>query len=174
MNWQLLFTALSCALFFGFVALCVKKYGLQSCYSAYGPLWAKTPPFSYGFNPWNIVTFLTAFILVPVLIEAGKDNPWQFLGFWCPALLLFVALTPDYGTNKLAGTVHIVCAGLAALLSVLYICFIAPKLWWIIPVVLVLATIASLITGFKKYWDFWYEMAAYVGIYTVTFLMVTK
>lgn len=172
MIWQYILTALSCALFFGFVVLCVKKFGLRSCYSAYGPLWAAIPPFTFTFNPWSIVTLVTAFILVPVTIEVAEGSSWQFLGFLCPALLLFVALTPDYGTNKVAGVVHVVCAGLAALMSVLYILLVTPNLWWIIVVVVALATAASLYTGFKAHWDFWFEMAAYVGIYTTVFLAI--
>ena len=171
MIWQYVLAALSCALFFGFVALCVKKFGLQSCYSAYGPLWAKTEPFSYLFNPWNIITFATAFMLVPVLLENSEGSPWQFAGFLCPALILFVALTPDYAVNKLAGIVHVVCAALGAVFSIVYILCVAPKFWWVILVYVIAASIGTIIYG-KWSWNFWFEMAAYAGIYTTVFLLI--
>ena len=168
MFWQYLLTALSCALFFGFVVLCVCKYGLLSCYSAYGPAWHKTYP---KFNVWSAVTLVTAALLIPVLLENSEGNPWQFAGFLCPAMLLFVALTPDYGTNPLAGKVHSICAGLGALFSIVYILCVYPSLWWLLVVYVALASLGTLICG-KYYWCFWFEMAAYAGIYTTMFLVI--
>lgn len=171
MIWQYVLTALSCAMFFGFVVLCVKKFGLQSCYSAYGPLWGQLTPAAGMLNIWSIVTFVTAFMLVPVMIENADGSPWQFAGFLCPVLILFVALTPDYATNKLAGAIHIVCAVLGAALSIVYILCVAPKFWWVILVYVTAASLATLRYG-KWSWDFWFEMAAFAGIYTTVFLML--
>ena len=160
----------SLVLFFGFVVWCVCKFGLLSCYSAYGPEWEKiTKP-----NVWSIVTFATAFMLVPVLLDCSDGNPWQFTAFICPASILFVALTPDYGTNKLAGIVHIIGASIGAIFSILVVVFVFPQLWWLILVYLVVATIAAFVTGFKEHWDFWYEMAAYALIYTAVGVMLIK
>ena len=171
MIWQYVLTALSCALFFGFVVLCVKKFGLQSCYSAYGPLWAQVTPSAGMLNIWSAVTLITAFMLVPVLIENADGSPWQFAGFLCPALILFVALTPDYATNKLAGIIHVVCATLGAVFSIIYIIFVAPQFWWLILVYVTLSSLATLYFG-KWSWNFWFEMAAYAGIYTTVFLII--
>ena len=164
-------TAFSAGLFFGFVGVCIYIYGLKTCYSAYGPCWAKTPPYSFTYNPWIIVTALTALLLVPVTIEISDGNPWQWTGFFCPALLLFVALTPDYGRNKMAGIVHTVCAGLAAILSVVYILCVFPKLWWLPVTYASIAAVATVISG-KDYWCLWFELAAYLGIYTTVLLMI--
>lgn len=169
--WPFILTLISAVLFFGFVALCVKKFGLESCYSAYGPHWAKTPPFTWTLNPWNIVTLLTAAMLVPVLITAGEGSPWQFTGFICPAMLLFVALTPDYGRNPLSGKVHSICAAISAVFSVIFLIAIAPKLWWLLLVVYGLAGLCTLYYG-KYYWCFFAEMAAYLSIYVGIFIMI--
>lgn len=173
MLWQYIFISISAVIFFGFVAFCWAKFGLESCYSAYGPHWAKTPPFSWSFNPWSLVTGFTAAILIPVMLTASEGSAWQFTGFLCPVLLLFVALTPDYGKDKMAHIVHMVSASASALFSILYILFVAPHLWWLIVVYVVAATVCTFIFG-KWSWNFWFEMAAYLGIYTTIFMIIGK
>ena len=168
MIWQYILTGLSCALFFGFVALCVAKFGLQSCYSAYGPLWREALP---EFNIWSAVTLATAFLLIPPLLESSDGNPWQYTGFLCPALIMFVALTPDYNKGGMPLTVHSFCAAGGALFAVLYIIFVAPQLWWLIVLYLGLATAAMLHCG-RWSFVFWYEMAAYAATYTVMFVII--
>jgi hypothetical protein len=169
--WTLILTIISAATFFGFVAYCWAKFGLLDCYSAYGPAWAKTPPFSWTFNPWSLVTVLTALLLIPVMVEVSSGSNWQFTGFLCPALILFVGLTPDYGHNDLANKVHCICAAVGALFSIVYILAVATHLWWLILVYVVAAAALTLYFG-KSYWCFFFEMAAYLGIYTAVFVMI--
>ena len=164
----LVLTILSAILFFGFVALCVWKFGLQSCYSAYGMLWRDAFP---PFNIWSAVTFTTAALLVPAILEASKDNPWQAVAFFCPALIIFVAATPDYATNHPAGILHSVAAALSALLSLVFIFAIAPHLWGLPVLFVLLATFATLLCGAYSAM-FWGEMAAYATIYTAMFLLI--
>ena len=168
MIWQYILTGLSCALFFGFVALCVWKFGLHSCYSAYGMLWREAFP---PFNIWSVITFTTAALLIPPILEASKDNPWQAVAFFCPALIMFVAVTPDYGTNPSAGILHSVCAALSALLSLVFIITIAPHLWGLPVLFVLLATVAMFACGAYSAM-FWYEMAAYATIYTAMFILI--
>lgn len=164
-----MFTTLSAVLFFGFVILGVLMFGLLSCYSAYGPAWG----YSYPRVPniWSVVTFVTAVLLVPVLIVAGEGSAWQFTGFLCPAAIAFVALTPDYGTNKLAGKVHTFAAALGAMWSVVFIICVTPALWWLLVLYIGLAGLATVISGIY-YWCFWFEMAAYLAIFTAMFVML--
>lgn len=166
--WTLVLTIISAALFFGFVALCVAKFGLQSCYSAYGMKWREAFP---PLNIWSAVTFTTAVLLVPAILEASKDNPWQAVAFFCPALIMFVAVTPDYQTNPSAGILHSACAIGAALLSMVFILLIAPKLWGLLVIYLILAALGILAFG-KFSALFWGEMAAYITIYTAVLVII--
>ena len=168
MIWQYILTGLSCALFFGFVALCVAKFGLQSCYSAYGAKWREAFP---AVNLWSAVTFITAALLIPPILQASQSSPWQAVAFFCPALIMFVAVTPDYATNPSAGILHRVAAGLSALLALVFIITIAPHLWGLPVLFLLLATLATLACGAYSAM-FWGEMAAYATIYTAMFLLI--
>ena len=165
--WTSVLTIISAVLFFGFVVLCITKFGLQSCYSAYGMKWREAFP---PINIWSAVTFTTAALLIPPILEASKDNPWQAVAFFIPALIMFVAVTPDYATNPNAGIVHSACAAISAGLSLLFILLIAPHLWGLIVVYLLVGTLAMLLFGAYTAL-FWYEMAAYVTIYTAMFLL---
>ena len=171
MLWQYILTTLSAILFFGFVIISVRKFGLLDCYSAYGPAWGTLTPGIKGFNIWSLVTVLSAFLLVPVSVGVADGSPWQFAGFLCPVLILFVGLTPDYKEDKMAGIIHLVCATLGAVLAIVYILCVFPHLWWLLVLYVVLAVIFTLATGIR-FWCFWFEMAAYAGIYTTVFLMI--
>ena len=170
MSWQLGCLIFSTVLFFGFVIVCVCKFGLLNCYSAYAAKWvelAKHPML----NAWTLVTGLSALLIIPGLLDTAEGSPWQFTAFFCPALLLFVALTPGYQRDKLASKVHVVCASSAAVFSILYILLVQPHLWWLLAAYVVLATIATFIAG-KWSWDFWFEIAAYLMIYTAMYILI--
>ena len=168
MIWQYILTGLSCTLFFGFVALCVWKFGLQSCYSAYGEKWRDAFP---PLNIWSAVTFTTAVLLVPTILEASKDNPWQAVAFFCPALLIFVAATPYYAEDSFVHILHGACAVLSAGFALTFIFIMASQLWALVAVVLILTTLLMIVCGTYSAM-FWYEMAAYVSVYIAVFSMI--
>ena len=171
MIWQYLLTALSAILFFGFVGLCFHKFGIQTCYSAYGPLWASKVGSTHVRNPWCYVTFISAAMLIPVLVVAGEGNDWQFAGFLCPVLIMLVASTPDYKTDVFVGRLHSICAIGGALWAILFIIFVAPKFFPLLIVYAILAGIFTLALGVKN-WNLWYELAAYLSIYTTVFAII--
>lgn len=168
MIWHYILAGSSATLFTAFVILCVAKFGLLSCYSAYGPRFQKPS----SFNLWTVVTGLTAVLLMPVMLDCSAGSAWQFTGFLCTVLLVFVALTPDYATIPLAEKVHLICAIGSAIWAIAYIFCVAPSFWWVPVAWVTLATIASFVTGFRQYWDFWYEMAAFYSIFTTAFILI--
>lgn len=166
MVWQYVLTVLSAAMFFGFVALCVHQFGWLSCYSAYGVKWED----SRDVNLWQFVTIWSAFLIVPVLLQTGEGNPYQFLGFLAPTSLLLVGATPDYATVKWQSVVHPVGAIAAAAFIALYAIAIPHLLW----VVLVLVAVAAFI-GWKQQKNtllFWLEMAMYASTYVIILAII--
>ena len=159
--------ALSAITFFGFVAFCWAKFGLQTCYSAYGPLFRD----NYPFNWWSFFTSLSAAMLMPVMLSVTQGHVWQFTGFLCCAFIVFIGCTPDYDKNKTILTIHLILAEGAALWAILFILLNAIRLWWLIPAYLAACGICILIFG-KKTWNYWLEMAAFLFTYTATFLMI--
>ncbi len=166
MIWYIL-TAISAIMFFGFVILGVVKFGLLDCYSAYGPKWQ--PDIHSKINWWTIVTFLSAALIVPVLLFGAEGNPYQFLGFLAPISLALVAATPDYKTNTFSMVLHQVGAIGSAILIILFVIAV-PKLLWVVIALAVIACILGLIK--KGTILFWLEMAMYLSTYIIVFIML--
>jgi len=164
--WQYIIIAISALMLFGFVALGVVKFGWLSCYSAYGPKWHEFYP---KLNVWSVVTLLSAWLMIPVLLECSSDNPWQFLGFLAPVFLSLVAASPNYQEGGFANVIHQIGAIGGAGLILAYI-FIIPKLAYAV----VPFAIAALILGIVKKGTmlFWLEMAVYLSTYVLIGYMV--
>ena len=169
--WQYILTSISEIIFFGFVVAGVCEFGLLSCYSAYAPKWGEKWPSPGTLNIWSMVTLVSALLLLPVLLEQSNDSSWQFLGFLAPVSLILVSISTDYQTNNFSWWIHQIGA-LSAVVFVSLYSILVPNLWWIVLIVVAVAAIISAITGFKKYWMFWAEMAMYLATYIILFIMI--
>lgn len=167
MVWQYVLTAISFVLYFGFVILGVCKFGLLSCYSAYGPKWQ--PDRSSKINWWQIITCVTALLIVPVLLECSEGNPYQFLGFLAPASLLLVGATPDYQTNNFSMILHQIGAWSAVVFITAYSILI-PNLWWVVAILVAISIVLGIIK--KGTFMFWAEMAMYLSTFIIVFLLI--
>lgn len=160
----------SIAVFGGFVAMSVCRFGWQRSYSAFASKWHEAVPLASNTHLWSIVTVVAALLLVPALLERGESDPWQVLGFFAPMYLCVAAFTPEYETNKRQMKIHVIGTALCAAVAVAWICFVAGK-WWTIPVYLVAAFLAAYATiTMKKSWLFWLEMAMFAATYTTVFI----
>lgn len=163
-------TGLSAVLFFGFIILSVRKFGLLSCWSAYGEKW-KDISKSKTSNWWSAVTMLSAAMLMPVLIELSGNPNFQFLGFLAPISLFLVGCTPDYQTNKTQNIVHQIGAWSAVVFILLYI-FLIPKMFIFVLFYIVIGLLLSLAK--EDTVIFWLEMAMYLSIYTIIFVIAGR
>ena len=107
--------------------------------------------------------------MIPVLLECGENNPWQFLGFLAPVSLFAVAMSPNYKTNKTENIIHQCGAWCSVAFILAYLFFIPDLLWIVFPYILI-ALILSFI--FKGTSTLWFEVAAYLSIYTAMFLTI--
>jgi len=166
MTWQFVLIALSALMLFGFVALGVIKFDWRSCYSAYGPLWGEWWP---KLNIWSVVTLLSAWLMIPVLLECSVDNPWQFTGFLAPVFLSLVAVSPNYQEGGFYNAIHQIGAWGGVAIIVLYTIFVNWHLVWIFAPLLIIAIILGL---WKKGTIlFWLEMAVYLSTYVILIAM---
>ena len=159
--WQYILIVISALMLFGFMAIGVVRYGFLSCYSAYGPKWHEFYP---KLNIWSVITFISAALMIPVLLEQAMDNIWQFLGFLAPVSLTLVAASPNYQTDTFANIMHQCGAWGAVLFIVLYSILIPHLVWIVIALVLL-----GLIIGFiqKGTLLFWEEVAIYLSTYVI-------
>lgn len=171
MWWTLILTGLSAVLFFGFTIFSVRKFGLLSCWSAYGPEWKKQSKDISGLNWWSVVTVVSAAMLMPVLLELSNNPNFQFLGFLAPISLFLVGLTPGYQTNKTQNIIHQIGAWSAVVFILIYI-FLIPKMFIFVLFYVVIGLLLSLAK--KNTVMFWLEIAMYVSLYTIIFVIVGR
>ncbi len=167
---MLVCTLLSMILFIVFNIICISKYGLLSCYSAYGPKWSefeKQHPYMKGLNIWSLVTVLTACFLIPPMLVSGTGSALQFLCFFAPLYLFLVAFTPNYDTKKIQNIVHQIGAWTCVALILVWMFFIVHK-WVVIIPVFILAIIVGLGTStLKSSLTYYLEMAMFLSTYLI-------
>lgn len=156
--WQVILVTISAILFFGFVGINIKKFGLLDCYSAYGAKW------NGQLNLWSVVTIVSALLLVPVLLEKGDGSLYQFAGFLAPVSLVLVGITPQYNTDKFQWWMHQLGAWFGVLFVLLYMIVIGKSFGWLV----FFTILAGGLTIWKStHWMLWFETAIYACIYTV-------
>ena len=164
-GFGLVCTILSMLLMMIFNFICIRKYGLLSCYSAYGEKWetySKEHNIS-NTNIWSIVTIVSAMLLVPPALVTGEGNNFQFLCFFMPLYLFLVGLTPNY--NVVHKVIHVLGAGLCMLSMLIWLLFIVHQ-WFILLPVTVLAMIISMGTRtLESSWLYYLEMIFYLTGY---------
>ena len=163
-------TILSMLIFVIFNIICIKKYGLLSCFSAYGPKWAeysKQNPQLTGINIWSIVTIVSAALLFVPMLTSSKDNPWQFLCFFAPLYLFLVGFTPKYQESKLQNIIHQIGAWGCVVCILLWL-FLIVQMWAVLIPVFVLVLVVGIGTRtFIKSCTYYLEMAMYLSTYLV-------
>lgn len=167
--WQIILTLISAVLFFGFTVLCVLKFGLRSCYSAYAKCWQ--PEWHSKINWWQIVTIISALLIVPVIIFIGEGSIYQFFGFLAPASLLLVGASPEYATDKFQNILHQLGAW-GAVVFIIAFSIAIPHLLWVIAILMTIALIIGLVV--KGTLMFWAEMAMYLSTYIILFMTICK
>lgn len=164
---MLTLTILSTTLFFGFIIFNTFKFSILTSYSAYGTVWGKL---SKNINIWSAITVLSAFLLTPPLIEAGVENPFQFLGFFMPVYLIAVGLTPEWETDKKQAFWHSFFAFLCAISAIIWLILFKACYFQII-FIFVLCTISAIWTKtWKECYVFWLEMLIFLVAFGANFL----
>ena len=161
-----LITIISTILFFGFIIAGVCKFGLLHSYSAYASKWGKV----VGIPLWSIITFLSAFLIMPCLIEVLAFSPFQFLGFLTPLYLIGVSLTPTWETDPVVKKWHVVLASLCAACGFLWLLL---TMNWKLLIVPVSVALLGLVTGtWKTSYVFWLEMIMFTSVYSTTLFLL--
>ena len=150
-------------LFLIFNAYCWSQYGILDSYSAYGDKFYRE---QNKINIWSLSTIITAFLLIPPMLEVTDGNTFQFLSFFAPANLFIVGFTPDYKTSKRKKIIHYFFAILSAIMIGIWVCIIN-HYWIIFLSELALWGITALFCDIKKNWMYFLELAFYASTYAV-------
>ena len=167
-------TFLSMILLVAFNIICLKKFGLLSCYSAYGAKWGdweKEHHFTNGLNIWSVITFLTAALLIPPMLTTSAGNPLQFLCFFAPVYLFLVAFTPYYTESKVDNLIHQIGSWTCVVFILFWLIFVVHK-WFVLLPVTILTLVVGLGTNtFKESVIYYLEVIMYITTYIVMITM---
>ena len=164
------FTLLSLLTFVAFLGVSFYKFGILSSYSSYAAKWTETVPLDPHTHLWSIVTVIVAILLAPAMLEVADESPVQFLGFFAPAYLIVVAMTPEWETKIGQRMIHyggtIVCAWASILWLVL-----ALRLWFLIPICLaVFAAVGYFTKTLKTSHVLWGELSLFAAVYAAALI----
>lgn len=166
-GFGLICTSISMLMLLIFNIISIRRYGLLSCYSAYGEKWEE-----YGkevgiknLNLWTTITNVSAVLLVPPMLVASEGTVLQSVCFFAPLYLIMVGATPDYAYFKNHKTIH-VCGVLLCVVSlIIWLSFISGKIIILWPVSILLLTVALGTNTLKESWLYYLEMTLYITAY---------
>jgi len=155
----------SLAIFAGWLALSIHKFGWLGSYSAYAAKWTEFLYIDSTTHAWGIVTMVVAFLLVYPMLAMGDESPLQFLGFFAPVYLGVVALTPEWETKRRQKIVHFVGTALCATATVLWL-VLALRLWYYLAISFVVMWTAAWVTKtVKTSYVLWLELTLFAAVY---------
>lgn len=159
---------ISIILLYGFIFLGVRVFGLLNSYSAYASKWTEKVPID-NMHLWSIVTIAAAILMIPPMIEVGLGSTLQFLGFFVPAYLICVGLTPTWESNRKEHVYHSVFAVLCAIGALCWIVFVA-NIWYIALPPLITFAVLMMYTGRYNAYIFWGEMVMFTSAHLALML----
>ena len=164
---MLTLSIISTTLFFGFIIFNVFKFGILTSYSSYGTEWAKITKRT---NLWGAITVISAFLITPPLIEAGTNNPLQFIGFFLPVYLMAVGLTPKWEIDTKQQFWHVFFAIFCIIFGIMWLvlfktCYFQ---FFFIGILIIIESVITK-TG-KDCYVFWFEMLMFLSVFGSLFL----
>ena len=155
----------SLAIFAGWLALSIHRFGWLHSYSAYAAKWTEFLYIDSTTHAWSIVTMVVAFLLVYPMLEMGDESPLQFLGFFAPVYLGVVALTPEWETKRRQKVVHYIGTALCATATVLWL-VLALRLWYYLAIAFGAMWVAAWVTKtVKSSYILWLELTLFAAVY---------
>lgn len=162
---MLTFTILSLVLLVLFTSWAARIKGeIPASYSALGTDVGEYFP-GAPINPWSVVTFLVAFLMLPPMIEAGDGSLWQCLGFFAPLYLIVVALTPDWATDRRQLWIHRIGAGICAVMALLWLVIIRGDLGLTFVIYIACAVAGTVSRSIERCVTFWLEAGLFLSVY---------
>lgn len=156
-------------IFATFVCFLIAKFRLQRSYSYYAHLVDEKFPINRETRLWSIITVVVALCLVPSMVELGKGNPWQLLGFFAPVYLIVVACTPKYLEDKRQRIIHFVGSGLCAVVTLAWLFFVA-QVWWAVAITYLVALLAAFATKTETTsYVLWGELGLFAAVFAALF-----
>lgn len=111
-----------------------------------------------------VTMILIASILMPMWLDVLDGSNFQFLAFFCPISIIFMAFAPDFKGDSFEYKIHSIGAIMAALFSLIAIIFIL-KCVWVLIFTTILILLISIMTRTLKSWVYWLETIAFLSTF---------
>lgn len=162
---MLTFTIFSLVLLVAFTVWVARLAGeVPTSYSALGTFMAERYP-KAPLNPWSVVTFVAAFLMVPPMVDAGDGSLWQCLGFFAPLYLIVVALTPDWEKDRRQCIIHRSCSAVCALMALLWLIIVREDFGLTFCVFIATMVAGTASRSIEHSAVFWLEVGMFVSVY---------
>ena len=114
---------------------------------------------------FSIMMVLCAGLLMPAWLDISVGSNFQFLIFFCCAMLCFVGYAPNFKGTNIESIVHSASAIASAVFGLLWVILVTPY-WYIVLICAVLILFAAYNSKtLKKCYVYWLEMIAFYSIY---------
>lgn len=155
-------TIVAMTLFLGYIAATTLLHGaVPESYSYLHYLWPKRERISV----FSAVTFIVAFLMLPPMVEVGKGNALQVLGFFAPIYLIVVAAAPDYINGEGQRIAHIVGASLCAAASFLWLLLVTHLAWLVAIFLVIFGVVAYFTKSYREDYLLWAELVLFCSVF---------
>lgn len=158
---------ISFVVFFGYNIAIISKFGVPSSLSnSFYLLEDVKKGLGYLFT---VMLYTTVFTLLPELMSVGSNPTFDFLKFFCAAMLGFVGSAPAFrGIDK---EFHSIFAMVSAATGFLWIILATPY-WYVLLISALVMMSVMLLTKTQKSITYWLEMIMFAAIYAVITLYI--
>lgn len=118
-----------------------------------------------------ITMLICVSLLIPGWLELMDGSDFQFLAFLCPIAIGFMAMAPDFKSDKLEYNVHAISTCMAAILALFAIIFVLKGWLYLIFCIFLILLLSITTRSLKNNWLYWLETIMFLATYISTIRM---
>lgn len=104
--------------------------------------------------------------LIPGWLNMLEGSDFQFVAFLCPMAIAFMAMAPDFKSDKFEYNVHAISTCIAAILALFAIIFVLNGWLHLIFCTFLILLISITTRTLKSNWLYWLETIVFLSTYT--------
>lgn len=156
--WKIIFILIAFAIFITYTSSHLIMFGIPHSLSQTYYQFKERKNWLKFLFPTMMISI--AGFLLPAWLEISEYSDFQFTTFLACSGLIFTGICPAFRESKHEDVFHTVSAYFAVVMAFLWVILVA-KLWWIIPIcVIIVLSIALISKTIKTSYTYWLEFAS--------------